>query len=449
MEAKKRRLQAERKNLDLIQKGIVAVAKPFDVRLDLPQHQGEKKIRSSLECKEHRPPINDMTNDSASTFGKTHDDGKANEDDKATMQKAKNENMDSKTGYDINNSSVKESEMTVSENKMISRERYLGNPDRKYPEEVTVSDWFLSQDWADSISPDFQHDGKVRFCNQLDNATSGILILALTRQAGASICAQFQDRNTVKEYDAIVHGWPEWEERTLDWPIRDLSEGSFIRVAEMPTKAGSRSSTVALNRAVTEKAQTAQTHVRVIRRGFFCDTLGSTGNPPPFFAEDTRRHASDEQHSRMTDIIKGHDRAASEFKVSLLRVRIFTGRRHQIRVHLYTAGHSILGDAVYCQANMRNFCSQDNQVDACSEEKKIIENCSQTTRRRHNDPMEVEKCRVTETHGRTEAACLSTTTRHVFRMFLHAAYLEFPELDGFFFESPSGFDQFIRPRSGR
>lgn len=41
--------------------------------------------------------------------------------------------------------------------------------------------------------------------------------------------------------------------------------------------------------------------------------------------------------------------AKTQEGVSLLEVELLTGRRHQIRVHLYHAGHPILGDPLYGQ----------------------------------------------------------------------------------------------------
>ena len=44
-----------------------------------------------------------------------------------------------------------------------------------------------------------------------------------------------------------------------------------------------------------------------------------------------------------------YHQAKTEGNASLLEVEPLTGRRHQIRVHLYQAGHSVLGDPLYGQ----------------------------------------------------------------------------------------------------
>ena len=47
---------------------------------------------------------------------------------------------------------------------------------------------------------------KVRFCHQLDYATSGVLCVARSRKAAADACKLFADRKTTKEYLAILDG---------------------------------------------------------------------------------------------------------------------------------------------------------------------------------------------------------------------------------------------------
>eukprot|EP00755_Sulcionema_specki_P036447 Sspe_Gene.106946::Locus_85022_Transcript_4_4_Confidence_0.556_Length_502::g.106946::m.106946 len=47
---------------------------------------------------------------------------------------------------------------------------------------------------------------KVRFCHQLDYATSGVLCLAMTKILAARITHCFERRTTSKSYLALVHG---------------------------------------------------------------------------------------------------------------------------------------------------------------------------------------------------------------------------------------------------
>jgi len=49
------------------------------------------------------------------------------------------------------------------------------------------------------------------------------------------------------------------------------------------------------------------------------------------------------------------ERLAEFFRLSLLRARIWTGRRHQIRRHLARAAHQILGDSTYGKGRINAF----------------------------------------------------------------------------------------------
>eukprot|EP00978_Attheya_sp_CCMP212_P018522 scaffold50756_cov46-Attheya_sp.AAC.4 len=49
-------------------------------------------------------------------------------------------------------------------------------------------------------------DNPIRPCHQLDYATSGVLLFAVTKEAAAAACRAFADRSTQKQYVALVHG---------------------------------------------------------------------------------------------------------------------------------------------------------------------------------------------------------------------------------------------------
>jgi len=124
--------------------------------------------------------------------------------------------------------------------------------------------------------------------HRLDKQTSGLIIVAKNDIAHRKLAQQFSRREVKKRYIALVHGWPAKDRGTISTAIsRDL-----VRRTRMTTRgSGGRS---------------AVTHFDV------------------------------------------RERIASPYgKFALLDVRIETGRSHQIRVHMSSVGHPILGDTLY------------------------------------------------------------------------------------------------------
>src|SRR5437667_1678430 len=137
--------------------------------------------------------------------------------------------------------------------------------------------------------------GQVSIVNRLDRETSGLVLVAKTSAAARKFGMLMQERRLHKEYLAIVRGWPEWETKIVDAPVdRQGKHGkSEIWLKQMIHPAGAAS----------------QTEFRVEQR----------------FTRST----------------------SSGDKFSLIRAIPRTGRTHQIRVHLSSVSHPIVGDKIY------------------------------------------------------------------------------------------------------
>lgn len=121
--------------------------------------------------------------------------------------------------------------------------------------------------------------------HRLDMATSGILVVALTKAAERELKRQFRDREPQKTYVARIWGHPEKERGLVDLPL----------ICDWPNRPKQK--------VCFETGKSAQTEWEVLS----------------FDANNSTR----------------------------VQLKPITGRSHQLRVHMLALGHPILGDRFY------------------------------------------------------------------------------------------------------
>jgi RluA family pseudouridine synthase len=124
----------------------------------------------------------------------------------------------------------------------------------------------------------------LRFVHRLDAETTGILLLAKSQGAVASYGALFESREMEKVYLAVIAGVP----KQTEWTCR--------------LKIGQDSSGRGRMKVDARNGKEAETHFRVLQNGE---------------------------------------------KMALVEAHPYSGRTHQIRVHLAASGHPVNGDDLY------------------------------------------------------------------------------------------------------
>lgn len=137
--------------------------------------------------------------------------------------------------------------------------------------------------------------------HRLDKATSGVMIVAKTQASFERLKKLFQEHRMQKTYFALVYGVPKDKKGTIDAPI-GIKNGSLKRSIHS-----------------SKMAKPAITEYSVVKK-ITVDDEGDKG---------------------------GKEQCA------LLKVNPKTGRTHQIRVHLASIGHPIVGDMLYGKKSLR------------------------------------------------------------------------------------------------
>lgn len=183
--------------------------------------------------------------------------------------------------------------------------------------EPVLTDWLLEK------YPDLKKVGEDPYrpgiVHRLDKEASGLMIIVKNNPTFEYFKKQFQDRTIKKEYIALAFGKIKKDEGTIDFPIVRSSQGH--KMAAIPKPA--RKSAEEIMKEPEKKEEYTEKSI----------SNRTTGN---LKALEKSREAITEFF-----IIKKY------INFTLLKVKIKTGRTHQIRVHFSAYGYPLLGDNLY------------------------------------------------------------------------------------------------------
>jgi 23S rRNA pseudouridine1911/1915/1917 synthase len=202
---------------------------------------------------------------------------------------------------------------------------YLANDSPFGTGDFVAGDGKVKPDVADGIDVDGTDGEAVSFrpgiVHRLDKGTTGILVVAKTRASLAALSESFKSRKVKKTYLAVTVGNP-GKRVTIDKPIgRHPIHRQRMRVVPDPHKRNSG--------------------------GFAPKDRLVDGRP------------SSQAGRRALSYV---DSIAFDGKLSMVQVRIETGRTHQIRVHLQDRHTPIYGDDVYGLADWNQRLSKVHQI---------------------------------------------------------------------------------------
>lgn len=165
---------------------------------------------------------------------------------------------------------------------------------------------------------------------RLDRETSGLVVFGKTKDAAAHLSYLIRNKKIEKKYFAVVFGVSKEKEFTIDKSIGECScdcKKGWKKCVIDETNKNNDEKNKKIN--TDKKVQSAITHVKLIK-------------------------------------------SSKDKKYSLLEIKTETGRQHQIRVHLASIGHPIVGDKLYIQDWIFDKCANELDYKTTKEMQDII-----------------------------------------------------------------------------
>ncbi|CAM9944665.1 unnamed protein product, partial [Discosporangium mesarthrocarpum] len=227
-----------------------------------------------------------------------------------------------------------------------------------FPAEVTC------EGWVRSYLPELK---AMRFCHQLDYATSGLLVIAKDRHAAGACSRLFQERLARKQYTALVFGHPTFNRVEVNQPICSVPTHRFRMQLGHPlpqnlSEEGAPGAHHVKNSQLKSTALIGSAKKR--HHSDLFDTMamaGGVGRLPDKSGTETETKTAVQDTGAMRRGCKSACTVVTVLKrgrlavrgqlhgvpVSMVRLEPLTGRRHQLRLHCLGLGHPVVGDMTY------------------------------------------------------------------------------------------------------
>lgn len=225
------------------------------------------------------------------------------------VQKCNSESVDNNSVSLVNRSLIYEDENIILLNKpagILSQ--------KSSPEDVSVNEMIIDYLlYNDKITKDELMTFKPSVCNRLDRNTTGLISFGKTLKGIQELSYGFKERTFDKYYLAVVWGRIDKAEHIDGYLTKD-EKTNKVKITDTANAEHS-----------SEKSSYIRTYYEPLKYGSIS--------------------------------IEGR-----ENEITLLKIKLITGKTHQIRAHLASAGHGILGDDKYGNTQKNKYLKKNFKI---------------------------------------------------------------------------------------